>query len=325
MKKTFQHILFTTLAVLVSSTLSAESENSTYRAYIEQYKDIAIKHQQDYKIPAAITMAQGLLESGAGQSELAKKANNHFGIKCAGDWKGKTYTMDDDRKNECFRSYKKAEESWEDHAKFLQRDRYKVLYTYPINDYQAWANGLSKCGYATDPKYPGKLMHLIDLYHLDALGADVPAQKPIVEAPDTLLALDTLQTKEEMELEERAKMDEVKLFHNHRSGRTNGVQYIVANEGESFESIAYYLNMREKTLRKINDALDGKELHKGDHVFLYPKKAKASLKHKTYVVRDGDTAWSIAQKFGIKMKNIYRLNGIEEGIPLVTKQQLVLR
>lgn len=303
----------------------AEEENSTYRAYIEQYKDIAIQGQQEYKIPASISMAQGLLESGAGQSELAKNANNHFGIKCAGNWTGETYAHDDDKKNDCFRKYDNAEESWVDHAQFLQRERYQVLFSYDINDYQSWAKGLSTCGYATDKKYPDKLIHLIETYHLDHLVADAPAQHIEVEKQDTVFALDTLETEEKVSLEEHIAMEATEIFHDHRSGRCNGVRYIIVEEGESFQTLAYYLNIKEKTLRKYNDATDGRELNKGDRVYIYPKKKKADSKHSTYMVRSGDTAWSIAQRFGIQMKSIYIINGIKEGIPLVTKQELDLR
>jgi len=144
--------------------------DSAYWAYISKYKSIALEQQQTYGIPAAITMAQGLLESSAGKSELATEANNHFGIKCTSDWRWETYHHDDDEKAECFRKYYHAEDSFIDHSLFLKnRQRYASLFELDSTDYTSWAHGLKQCGYATDPKYPQKLIDLIERYHLDTL------------------------------------------------------------------------------------------------------------------------------------------------------------
>ena len=164
-------ILFLVLFLAFSMCLLAEELNPVYVQYIEQYRDLAIEQQRKHKVPAAITMAQGLLESAAGQSELATKANNHFGIKCA-DWNGKKVYKDDDTKNECFRSYPEVSYSYEDHSLFLQRKRYQSLFALPLADYKSWAHGLKACGYATDPKYADKLIHLIELYNLQDLTLD---------------------------------------------------------------------------------------------------------------------------------------------------------
>ena len=144
--------------------------NPAYVAYIEKWQATALAQQAQYGIPASITLAQGLLESGAGQSTLATTANNHFGIKCHNDWTGGTFTKDDDKRDECFRSYQNADDSFRDHSLFLKRKRYEVLFTYDINDYKAWANGLKACGYATDPSYPQKLIRIIETYDLANLG-----------------------------------------------------------------------------------------------------------------------------------------------------------
>ena len=149
--------------------INAESISPVYQAYIEQWKATALAQQAEFGIPASITLAQGLLESGAGQSDLARIANNHFGIKCHSDWNGKTYRKDAETRNECYRSYKRAEDSFRDHSLFLTRKRYEVLFTYNIRDYKAWARGLKACGYATDPKYPDKLIKIIETYELDKI------------------------------------------------------------------------------------------------------------------------------------------------------------
>ena len=148
-----------------------KANNNTYKSYntlsyIDEFKSVAIEEMNAYGIPASITLAQGILESGSGNSDLAKYANNHFGIKCTSDWKGKNYFRDDDQKNDCFRVYKDARESFKDHSEFLKRKRYSTLFQLDKNDYKSWAQGLKQAGYATNPKYPDMLISTIEKYQL---------------------------------------------------------------------------------------------------------------------------------------------------------------
>lgn len=318
--------------VLVCVCVSAQNQNPAYLHYISKYRDIAIEQQRKHKVPAAITMAQGILESAAGQSELAKEANNHFGIKCTSDWQGKTIAADDDQKNECFRSYATVYDSYEDHSLFLLRKRYESLFALPIGDYKAWARGLKACGYATDPKYADKLIRLIEQYNLQALTLDQDLMNAgFVSASDTTwqedkgkdVILENDSEGDAMHLS--ASIEDLDLYNKHKSGYKNGIHYVVAGKGDTFASLAYYLNMRERTLRKYNDALDTRELEEGDIVYVYAKKNKASRKHKFCYFRPGDTAWKIAQRYGIKLKSLYALNGIPFGTPLKTQQRLELR
>lgn len=164
--------------------------NSFTVDYIETYKDIAIKKMEEYKIPASITLAQGILESGNGLSELTKKANNHFGIKCHSTWNGKKVYHDDDKRNECFRKYPSAEGSFDDHSLFLtRRGRYEFLFELRPDDYKGWAKGLKKAGYATDRKYPRKLISFIEnfeLYAYDELVLDERAyHRSLKSSPDS--------------------------------------------------------------------------------------------------------------------------------------------
>ena len=150
---------------------AASKENPSFTSYttisyIEQFKGVAIQEMNIYGIPASITLAQGILESGSGNSDLAKFANNHFGIKCTSDWKGKAYYKDDDQANDCFRVYKDAKESYKDHSEFLKRKRYSFLFELDKNDYKNWAQGLKTAGYATNPKYPDMLINVIEKYKL---------------------------------------------------------------------------------------------------------------------------------------------------------------
>lgn len=320
----------------LSITLWAQSRNAAYEAYIEEYRYIAIEQQRKHAIPASITLAQALLESGAGKSELATKANNHFGIKCTSDWAGKTYRYSDNRANECFRKYADVADSYEDHSLFLKRKRYESLFALSVKDYKGWARGLRECGYATDPKYPSKLINIIELYELDKLTSDRSLinsaadskKKASTSAEDTKIAFVEQEPKlgqDQVEDYPMPPMEELELFHNHRSGKRNGVRYIIAGPTETFASLALFLNMHERTLRKYNDALDTRELREGDMVYIYPKKNRAERRYPTYYFRGDDTAWDIAQRYGIKLKSLYELNGIPYGMPLTTHQRLNLR
>lgn len=325
-------VLTISMAFLGVAQVSAQALNQAYLDYIARYRDLAIQQQREHRIPASITMAQGILESAAGKSELAVKANNHFGVKCTSDWPGRTFTHDDETANECFRRYASVEDSYEDHSLFLKRKRYESLFSLPIGDYKNWAYGLKACGYATDPKYPEKLIRLIETYDLNRLTFDtVLVASGAVNAKDTTWAetphddVIAFADQERAEDYDGVSMDHVELSGDHKSGHRNGVRYIVAKPGDTFESLAYQLNMYERTLRRYNDALDTRELEAGDLVYIYPKKCRADRKHPYCTVRKGDTAWGLSQKYGIKLSRLYKRNGIPYGTPLTTVQRLDLR
>ena len=156
------------LSLFAFLTVQGQSRNNQYEDYIKKYRDIAVEEMKRYHIPASITLAQGLLESGAGNGTLARKSNNHFGIKCGSDWRGKTVKHDDDARNECFRVYKDPKDSYRDHSKFLAgKQRYAFLFDLKITDYKGWARGLKKAGYATNPRYAHQLIDIIERYDLD--------------------------------------------------------------------------------------------------------------------------------------------------------------
>lgn len=313
----------------IGASTFAQTQSATYLKYIEEYRSMAIEQQIKHRIPAAITMAQGILESAAGQSELALKANNHFGIKCGSDWVGLSYSFDDDSKNECFRKYATPADSYEDHSLFLKRTRYASLFELPIADYKSWAHGLKACGYATDPKYADKLISLIERYNLQSLTLDSTLQKAgLVSEKDTTWQLNGSQRVIDF-LDESYDMNEsIEAHTNLQSKRINGVRYVVAKDGDTFASVALYLNMYERTLRKYNDALDGKykdELQPGDIVYIYPKKNKASRKNAYYNFKQGDDIWKVSQKYGVKLRSIFKHNGIAYGTKMTTTQRIELR
>ena len=325
----------------------SQTRNANYEAYIERYHKEAQAQQKKYGIPASITLAQGLLESAAGRSELAIRANNHFGVKCPGGWTGDTYHHDDDVENECFRKYKHAEESYEDHSLFLQKERYQKLFELDPTDYRGWAHGLKQCGYATDPGYAGKLIKIIEDYDLtryDKAGrtggrhqettetgtgqptadaantgtTDKPYENAGIETAKNTIAQRTGQG--------RRQMGSVPLNQEHKVLRNNGRKYVVARLGETFADIAYEFNMYERTLRRYNDIVNPRyELQAGDKVYLQLKRRKAEKKYANYRVQGDENIWQIAQDKGMQLNTIYNLNGIERGQNVMRNQDLRLR
>ena len=167
MENKLYRLVFLTMVFFFAVGAQAQRRNSRYVEYINKYSDLAVEQMKLHKIPASITLAQGLLESGAGYSQLARKSNNHFGIKCGGSWRGRSVRHDDDARNECFRAYSNPRDSYEDHSEFLRRGaRYAFLFKLDITDYKGWARGLKKAGYATDPSYANRLITIIEDYDL---------------------------------------------------------------------------------------------------------------------------------------------------------------
>lgn len=273
---------------LAVSCLSYAQRNAVYQQYIDQYSDMAIDQMRRYKIPASITMAQAILESGAGRSYLATKANNHFGIKVSSGWNGGYVTRDDDRKNERFRKYKSVEESYEDHSKFLLKDRYKRLFDLDPLDYKGWARGLKACGYATLPTYANRLIDIIETYELHELDEDGYGLK---------------RKKKKKEVEYVAPQKHVVML-------VNGKQCVVARQGDTWESIAKELKVSKRKLLKYNEMMEDYTLPAGMNVFLEKKAKKADAKYKDYwhKVKQGESMYGIAQYYGIRLENLYKLN-----------------
>jgi len=264
------------------------SQNYTTKQYIDKYSKDAIKQMEKYNIPASITMAQGILESGNGNSRLAIKANNHFGIKCH-NWSGKTIYEDDDKRNECFRKYSSALDSYEDHSIFLKNNkRYAFLFDLKPTDYKAWAKGLKKAGYATNTKYPELLIKLIEtnkLYELDVNNFIVTNDK-----------IDTNQ-------EEKNKKHKIKTHNN--------IKYITIKKGDTFYSLCKELNMKQWQFYKYNDINKTYKLQIGEVIYLQPKRSKGSAKH--HIFSNGDSMWKISQQYGIKLKKLYKKNKLTYG------------
>ena len=346
-------------AMVLGMSAAAQKQNPTYLAYIEQWKETAVQNQADYGIPASIIMAQALLESAAGTSELAVNARNHFGIKCTSEWFGGVYYYDDDSKGECFRQYANAAESFKDHALFLQRPRYATCFEIAIEDYEGWAYRLKACGYATDKNYAPKLIKIIEDYRLDTLvtgdGLRVTGDgtepvestkdestmyegftkgrkdesketqaKPVVVHRTEPIAVITRDPEPPYEEPLSAK-DEKKLFLlQHPVKKCNGVSYVSAREGDSYANVAFRLNVRERLLREWNDAL-GREMKIGDRIYMGAKKKKVAPEKTLMWVHPGESLWEVCQREGIQMARVQQLNGFAPEVRVFrTRQQILL-
>ena len=265
--------------------------NAVYQQYIEIYKELAIEQMRKYSIPASITLAQGLLESSAGRSTLATMGNNHFGIKCH-DWTGPTMLRDDDAPNECFHVYNNPRASYEDHSKFLQRPRYQSLFRLKVTDYRGWANGLKACGYATSPTYAQKLISLIEAYQL----YQYDTQKTV-----NTFVLNHSVTSAKVEL---------KGQEPHRLYSYNENYYIIARRGDTFVSLSKELGISPIKLARYNERDMVEMLSDGDVVYL-KKKQKHAVKEyrgRYHVVKNGESLYTIAQHYGVRLSRLYIWN-----------------
>ena len=298
------------LFIAISMYISAFSQikwNSAYQQYIDQYKDIAIEQMMRYHIPASITLAQGLLESGAGRSELTRNSNNHFGIKCNNNWTGRRTYHDDDAKNDCFRVYDSAYDSYEDHSKFLSgNQRYRPLFQLKPTDYKGWAKGLKACGYATSPVYAEKLVEIIQLYKLyqydSAKGYDhFMAQRTKDQNPNG------------------ASLHTIKIFNKN--------YYIIARRGDTFKAIGEEVGISYRKIAKYNERNRKDQLQEGEVIWLKKKQSKApkDYKGRLHYVRSGESMYSIAQQYGIRLKSLYKMNKLSPDYQIKVGDGLRLR
>lgn len=285
--------VFLSVALTLSLLVHGQARwNQQYQSYIDQYKDVAIEQMHRWNIPASITLAQGLFESGAGRSELATKGNNHFGIKCHG-WTGRTVYHDDDRKGECFRAYKSAYESYDDHSRFLaSSQRYASLFKLNKIDYKGWARGLKAAGYATNPQYANKLIEIIQLYKL--------------------YEYDTAK-KYDKTLAKHTKDNSVYGAALHPIKQFNKNYYVIARRGDTFKSIAKELGVSYRRLARFNERDKDDILEQNDIVWLKKKRSNApkEYKNRMHYVKEGESMYSISQYYGIRLKSLYKMNHLK--------------
>lgn len=286
-----KRLLIIGIVLAVSVSLNAQLRwNSRYQAYIDKYKDLAIAEMLKYDIPASITLAQGLLESGAGMSELALKSNNHFGIKCH-DWRGATTRHTDDKENECFRAYDDVYESYEDHSHFLtSQPRYKSLFKLKRTDYKGWARGLKRCGYATNPAYANQLIDIIELYKLHEFDR---------------------ATKYDRFMVDRSEVKGIAPGTNlHQIYVYNKNYYLTVRPGDTFKSIGKEVGISYKKIAKYNERDKDDSLVPGEVIYLKKKQKKADkvYKNRPHRIKAGESMYSIAQYYGIRTESLYKMN-----------------
>ena len=282
MRKNF---IIALLCMMPFVAFSQTKWNQNYQNYINAYKDIAIQEMLKYNIPASITLAQGILESGAGTSELSRKGNNHFGIKCHG-WAGRTVYHDDDSRGECFRAYDNAVQSYEDHSQFLRNSqRYASLFQLKNTDYKGWAHGLKAAGYATNPQYAYSLINIIETYQL--------YQYDGVRSYDNIVSEQVSNT-------------------DHVVKMANKMYYVFARKGDTFYSLAAEFGISAAKLAKYNERDKHDVLAQNDIVWLQKKgkRADKSFKNRPHLVKPGESVYSISQKYGIRLKSLYDMNNL---------------
>lgn len=349
-------VLAANLLVLVSY-----GQKITRAEYIATWKETAQQSMRAHGIPASITLAQACLESADGNSDLAVRGKNHFGIKCHG-WDGKKIYHDDDKKHECFRKYKRAEQSFEDHATFLsERSRYAFLFEFDTDDYKRWAKGLKKAGYATNPKYPALLIKIIEDNNLAAIDAEVMAEgkrnrrKNKKEEQEELIATDTPVKeiskeviKEDIEEEIAVEEPEAQLLEKPKPTtekeqkkpvefsetidvtvgkkimlHKNNVKFVIAAAGDTPASIAEELNLGTWQIEKYNDVDENWQFKEDAVVFIQPKRNKA--KEPTHRVSDGETLWDISQEHAIRLDKLMEYNMLTSRSAVRAGDQLFLR
>ena len=296
------------LSVLVSSVSIAQMRwNQAYQQYINQYKDLAIHEMLRYGIPASITLAQGLFESSAGRSELSVKGNNHFGIKCHG-WEGRGISHDDDEKGECFRAYDNVLQSYEDHSRFLKdNSRYASLFRLSRTDYQGWAYGLKACGYATNPRYAQKLIEIIQLYRLYEYDSAKDYDRFMAKHNAT-----------DLPARVGGSLHPIHIYNKN--------YYLNARQGDTWKSIAKEIGISYRKLAKYNERSRKDSLVPGEIIWLKKKRSKApkEYKRRPHIVKNGESMYSIAQQYGIKLKSLYKKNDLDKDYQLRVGDRLKL-
>jgi LysM repeat protein len=320
--------------ILIAGYSFGQNRIPQYEEYINNYNKIAIDEMVSYGIPASITLAQGILESGAGKGRLAVEANNHFGIKCHKEWEGEQILHDDDELQECFRKYKEPRESFEDHSKFLTtRDRYASLFQLDITDYKGWAKGLKAAGYATDPNYPDRLIKIIEDYQLYKYDAAKAVNNPSVN-PGKFSKQENghkeIPKDENRTIDKGTKVyysnkiiGEITPFGVHEVKKKNGTKYIIALSNDTFESIAEEFGLKDREIYSINDIKQARTPFPGEIVYIRGKKTKTDKAF--HVVIENETIRDISQMYGIRLKSLLKRNDISEDTKLLVGQRIYLK
>lgn len=332
--KGFRNFVFMIFMLSWNIVVFAQNKSKAALDYIEKYKDVAMREMQEYKIPASITLAQGLIESGNGNSELAKKSNNHFGIKCHKSWTGKRTYHDDDEKGECFRVYDSPEDSYRDHSIFLsQGQRYAFLFDLKITDYKGWAKGLKKAGYATLPVYANILIKHIEDYNLTQYDQMVVKGKFKYKKEKSQKTKDKGQ-KAKDDIENNLIYTPYKITDAEVVGKTtderyirenNKVKFIYAREGETVYELADMLGIYDYQIIKYNNLGKRTTLKDNEIIYIEPKKNKAMRRYKYHTIQKGETLSHVSRLYAVKLKSIFKMNDMDENTILHVGDNIRLR
>lgn len=305
-----KYLLISFMLVFQVSGLIAQPALSR-NEYIEKFYTIAQTEMRESGIPASITLAQALLESDNGNSKLARKANNHFGIKCHKGWDGPSFYQDDDKRKECFRKYKHAEESYKDHSLFLvKRERYSALFTLEITDYKSWAEGLKKAGYATNPKYAKLLIKIIEdnqLYKYDIIDPSIAA-KPMLNPKNNTTSED---------------FEAIRIESEQSNFKKNGIRAVVVDKGSTMESIAKDAGITLWMLLKFNEIDEDYNPETDDILYLQPKRRKAGQKE--HKCSGKESLWDVSMTYGVKLRRLEKMNNIDRKVLLPAGKVIFLR
>ena len=310
------------LALILLCTAAVHAQQSSqYLDYIDQYQNLAVDEMNMYGIPASITLAQGLLESGCGNSSLCNRSNNHFGIKCHGEWNGGTVRYSDDAPNECFRAYKSPADSYRDHSEFLvNHDLYAPLFKLDITDYQLWAKGLRAAGYATDPGYANKIIKLIETYQLYKFDKPLSTDMAHMHQEDgSMLLTDPAQRAAAMQRSGQILLPKLVL----NEIKANGLKAIKYQPRIPVTVIAQQYGITIEQLYTLNDIQAGEHFKEGEMVYLEKKNTESI--HYQYEVAAGETMHDVAQKYGISLDELYRRNELARNCEPLAGEVVVLR
>lgn len=324
-----KYILPTILLFIISLNAHSFRQNDVYN-YIEKYKAIALQHEKEYGIPASITLAQGILESGAGTSLLTRASNNHFGIKTGRSWSGRVhFAWDDETVKSKFRCYRSAEESFLDHAKLLSTSKtYRNLFKINVYDYRGWAYGLKQAGYATSPTYAQALIGLIDHYKLYSIngGAKLRPGKTVIittykDVIKPVFEEEYIIPDDEFTEEEASVVEAI----NHYVVEINNIHCTIIQPGENLASISRKYDIAPSDLLSYNELATESQAKEGSIIFLDKKKKKYTGSQDVYIARDGESLYEISQSFGIQLKHLAKLNNMSEYILLNKGTRIYLK
>jgi LysM repeat protein len=307
--------------------VSSSGQGLSAEDYINTYKDLAISEMRRTGIPASITLAQGMIESDFGRSSLAREGNNHFGIKCHNDWTGPTIRHHDDKRNECFRKYRKVEESFYDHSDFLKSgSRYSFLFELETTDYKAWAKGLKKAGYATNPDYANMLIRKIEENNLSYYDSGYKSEGFPTQSVAPLSESVTIRDTDKIDKPVAISNGNIAVAaHVPRILENNRIQYIIVKEGDTREKLEKEFQLLKWELSKYNELSSDFRIVPGQILYLQPKREKAEPGKEFHTVEEGETMYLISQRYGIKIKSLLDMNRMTAGNEPETGKKIWLR